>query len=59
MALYWTLLYFLESRILVQDTGRFDAYITTHPTNLGQTKSSDQRRKNKRGYRDKSTEHCR
>ncbi len=26
MALYWTLLYFLASRILVQDTGRFDAY---------------------------------
>ena len=26
MALYWTLLYFLASRILVQDTRRFDAY---------------------------------
>ena len=26
MALYNTLLYFLASRILVQDTGRFDAY---------------------------------
>ncbi len=28
MALYWTLLYFLASRILVQDTRRFDAYVT-------------------------------
>lgn len=39
MALYWTLLYFLASRILVQDTRRFDAYFYIGSDNISECNS--------------------